>query len=195
MTDGQRALAVFATTRPGLRPGFGHCFVAVGRRAGAEGAGKGAGAEGAGKGAGAEGAGERAGAEGAGNQVSGAPRAFGACAPRAEGAGERTGAGPWVIANRRRFTLTLDVVAAESGDLAAFDRRHGFVVVETTVRRRPGRGDRRDAFRPLGALPVWRLSTCVGLSKAVLGLWAPWVWTPHQLYRHLTEENRHGLHL
>ena len=147
MTDGQRALAVFATTRPGLRPGFGHCFVAVRRRAGAE------------------------------------------------GAGERTGAGPWVIANRRRFTLTLDVVAAESGDLAAFYRRHGFVVVETTVRRRPGRGDRRDAFRPLGALPVWRLSTCVGLSKAVLGLWAPWVWTPHQLYRHLTEENRHGLHL
>ena len=195
MTDGQRALAVFATTRPGLRPGFGHCFVAVGRRAGAAGAGTGAGAEGAGKGAGAEGAGERAGAEGAGNQVSGAPRAFGACAPRAEGAGERTGAGPWVIANRRRFTLTLDVVAAESGDLAAFYRRHGFVVVETTVRRRPGRGDRRDAFRPLGALPVWRLSTCVGLSKAVLGLWAPWVWTPHQLYRHLTEENRHGLHL
>ena len=100
-----------------------------------------------------------------------------------------------MIANRRRFTLTLDVVAAESGDLAAFYRRHGFVVVETTVRRRPGRGDRRDAFRPLGALPVWRLSTCVGLSKAVLGLWAPWVWTPHQLYRHLTEENRHGLHL
>ena len=165
MTDGQRALAVFATTRPGLRPGFGHCFVAVGGRAGAEGAG------------------ERAGAEGAGERTG------------AEGAGERAGAGPWVIANRRRFTLTLDVIAAESGDLAAFYRRHGFVVVETTVRRRPGRGDRRDAFRPLGALPVWRLSTCVGLSKAVLGLWAPWVWTPHQLYRHLTEENRHGLHL
>ena len=165
MTDGQRALAVFATTRPGLRPGFGHCFVAVRRRAGAEGAG------------------EETGAEGAGETRDLVSRAFGA------------GAGPWVIANRRRFTLTLDVVAAESGDLAAFYRRHGFVVVETTVRRRPGRGDRRDAFRPLGALPVWRLSTCVGLSKAVLGLWAPWVWTPHQLYRHLTEENRHGLHL
>lgn len=126
---------MFATTRPGLRPGFGHCFVAV----------------------------------------------------RAKDRGDGE---PWVVANRHRFALTLGVVATESGDLAAFYRRHGFVVVETAVRQGPGRGGRRDAFRPLGSLPVWRFSTCVGLSKAVLGLWAPWVWTPHQLYRHLTKESQ-----
>ena len=110
-------MVVFATTRPLLRPGFGHCFVAL-----------------------------------------------------------ETG-GHWVTANRRAAGLTLRVAAPAGYDLAAFYRRHGFTVVET-MWRAPSRARLSDACR---------LATCVGYCKALLGLRAPWVWTPYQLYRHLTE--------
>jgi hypothetical protein len=66
-------------------------------------------------------------------------------------------------------------------DLAAWYRAQGHVVVETRIRRGNG-GDGR------GTMP-WRPFTCVEAVKRALGLDAPDVWTPWQLYRHLLRED------
>ena len=63
-------------------------------------------------------------------------------------------------------------------DLAAHYRAQGLTVVETVVRNVP-------------STPMpWRPFTCVEGVKRVLGLRAPWVWTPWDLYRCLTEEKK-----
>ena len=59
-------------------------------------------------------------------------------------------------------------------DLAACYRAQGYRVVECLPRRPPRRA--------LG----WRPHSCVEVVKRVLGLQAPGVWTPWQLYCHLT---------
>ena len=33
------------------------------------------------------------------------------------------------------------------------------------------------------------LLTCVGLTKATMGIWEPFIWTPYQLYKWLEREN------
>ena len=33
------------------------------------------------------------------------------------------------------------------------------------------------------------LLTCVGLTKAIMGIWEPLIWTPYQLYKWLEREN------
>jgi hypothetical protein len=59
-------------------------------------------------------------------------------------------------------------------ELAAWYRDYGLLVVETHIRPAP--------LRPAPIRPF----TCVEMVKRVLGLHAPWVLTPWQLYRLLT---------
>lgn len=79
----------------------------------------------------------------------------------------------WVLIDPRAGTPAVTVVANADYDLARFYRDLGYSVVETK---------RRDT-RP--KIP-WMLNNCVGAVKAVLGLRAPFVLTPHQLWRKLS---------
>lgn len=81
--------------------------------------------------------------------------------------------GYWIALDGRAGLPDLQVVAGTDFDLAGhYRRRHGFIVLAL---RAPGKAPRT---------PVM-LGTCVGAAKRVLGLRAPWVVTPYQLYRHL----------
>ena len=60
-------------------------------------------------------------------------------------------------------------------DLAGFYRGHEFTVVEVSIGESP----------PPGPLAV---ANCVGLVKTVIGLYAPLVFTPYQLYRRLEHD-------
>lgn len=66
----------------------------------------------------------------------------------------------------------LRVIADADFDLAGHHEAQGHHAVEVRISR-----------RPLGAGPG--LNTCVGAIKRILGIKAPWLQTPHQLYRHL----------
>lgn len=79
----------------------------------------------------------------------------------------------WVTANIRQGRLVLDTAAPWSCDLAAFYRGEGFSVAEVS------------APSKLGYWALVEPSTCVGLTKRILGVHAPLVWTPYQLYRFL----------
>lgn len=80
----------------------------------------------------------------------------------------------WIVCNPLSHFTDLDVLdALPAAALAAWYRRHGFTVVETEA------GVPRPVAAPL------RPFTCVEAVKRALGLHAPWVFTPHQLYRHL----------
>lgn len=84
----------------------------------------------------------------------------------------------WVVCNPFSHYTDLDVVIGWTGArLGAWYRQHGFLVVET-VARVPA--ERCAPIRPF---------TCVEVVKRVLGVRAPWVLTPWQLYRHLTRPN------
>lgn len=66
-------------------------------------------------------------------------------------------------------------------DLPRWLESRGQIVVSATIHR--------GLLRPA----PWSLFSCVEAVKRVLGLRAPLVFTPWQLYRHLTEkENHHG---
>ncbi len=80
----------------------------------------------------------------------------------------------WITIDGRAGQPVFEVVARRDFDLADFYRRQGLVVVETM--RRPGR---RCAW-------PWMAATCVGATKRILGLRAPWVLTPYQLLKYLT---------
>jgi hypothetical protein len=84
--------------------------------------------------------------------------------------------GAWILCNPLSHYTDLDAVGGSLGGPAMADwyRRQGFTVVETLAVRPP----------PVCA-PV-RPFTCVEAVKRALGLQAPWVFTPAQLYRHLT---------
>lgn len=70
------------------------------------------------------------------------------------------------------------VVAGEDCDLAQHYReRHGFTVFSLEA-------PRRDPLTP------FMFGTCVGAAKRVLGLNAPWIVTPYQLFKEL--RRRHG---
>lgn len=79
----------------------------------------------------------------------------------------------WILFDGKAGVPELRVVAGSDDDLAAFYRGHGYAVVETETEGRPPR-------QPL------MLGTCVGAAKRLLGLRAPHVLTPAQLYRRLT---------
>jgi len=84
--------------------------------------------------------------------------------------------GCWVIYDPLSHRTDLAVIAGPSlSELAQWYREKGLRVIETPVRRAPMRS------APL------RLFTCVEAVKRVLGIHAPWVTTPWQLYRHLLQ--------
>jgi hypothetical protein len=82
----------------------------------------------------------------------------------------------WLACEPLKDRIELDALALPPGfDLAAFYAAQGHRVLEG--RRPPPRP--RQAFAPA---PL----TCVAVVKRLLGIRAPWVWTPRQLYAHLT---------
>lgn len=79
------------------------------------------------------------------------------------------------LSNGTQLALWAGIDAA---DLQEGLRRQGYRVVKTHV-------------RPIGArLYGWRPYTCVEAVKRVLGLHAPWVFTPWQLYRYLKKSDK-----
>lgn len=85
----------------------------------------------------------------------------------------------WVICDPLSHQTDLGIVSGFSADeLAGWYRNSGMCVIETRVRAAP----RRPA--PL------RPYTCVEAVKRVLGLHAPWVVTPWQLYRLLSGQRQ-----
>lgn len=81
----------------------------------------------------------------------------------------------WVGLDPRQGTPDIQVICAPEFDLAAFYRGSGLAVAETEVRDIPFRWP-------------FVIANCVGVVKAVLGIRAPLVWTPHQLYQHFTRD-------
>jgi hypothetical protein len=85
----------------------------------------------------------------------------------------RTDAG-WVICDPLSHRTDLNVVGGLSAaELTHWYRSHGLRVVATRVRPAP--------LRPAPVRPY----TCVEAVKRVLGIHAPWILTPWQLYRRL----------
>jgi hypothetical protein len=77
----------------------------------------------------------------------------------------------WVIYDPLSHRTNLAVIAGPSlGELAEWYRVRGLQVLETTVRPAPMRSA---PLRPF---------TCVEAVKRVLGIHAPWITTPWQLY-------------
>lgn len=78
----------------------------------------------------------------------------------------------WIMVDPRNGVPVVEPVGPEGFDMAGFYRDQGFAVVEIERQDTPS------------ILP-FTLSSCVGAVKAIIGLRAPWVFTPHQLYRRL----------
>jgi hypothetical protein len=82
----------------------------------------------------------------------------------------------WLACEPLKDRIELDALALPPDfDLAAFYGKQGHRVL--LGRRLPPRPRRPFAPAPL---------TCVTVVKRLLGIHAPWVWTPWQLYGHLT---------
>jgi hypothetical protein len=82
----------------------------------------------------------------------------------------------WLACEPLKDRIELDALAApDDFDLAAFYCEQGHRVL--LGQRLPARARRRFALAPL---------TCVTVVKRLLGIDAPWVWTPWQLYNHLS---------
>lgn len=87
----------------------------------------------------------------------------------------------WIVCNPLSHYTDLDVaLGVTTGELAAWYRHQDFSVVETTT-----------CVPPRRCAPI-RPYTCVEAAKRVLGLHAPCVLTPWQLYRHLTKASKVG---
>lgn len=85
--------------------------------------------------------------------------------------------GRWIIFDPMSSFTNLGVFSGPSiDDVADWYRQFGFTVVKTDVRR----GQSQPA--------EWRPFTCVEAVKRVLGIRAPWVITPWQLYRHIRRQ-------
>ena len=81
----------------------------------------------------------------------------------------------WLACEPLKDRIELDALALpDDFNLAAFYREQGHQVL--LGQRPPPKARRRFAVAPL---------TCVTVVKRLLGIDAPWVWTPWQLYVHL----------
>jgi len=78
----------------------------------------------------------------------------------------------WITIDGRAGQPVFEVVAGIHCDLAGFYRAQGFDVVETIARHHHFRWP-------------WITATCVGATKRILGLRAPWIVTPYQLCQYL----------
>lgn len=86
----------------------------------------------------------------------------------------------WLACEPLKDRIELDALALPPNfDLAAFYGEQGYRVL--LGRRLPPRPRRPFAPAPL---------TCVTVVKRLLGIHAAWVWTPWQLYAHLTAPER-----
>jgi hypothetical protein len=81
--------------------------------------------------------------------------------------------GDWILIDGQTGLPTVKAVARADYDLAAFYRSEGLIVVEIERGRQTVRWP-------------WALANCVGHSKAMLGIRAPFCWTPRQLFKRLT---------
>lgn len=79
----------------------------------------------------------------------------------------------WVRVDSMDGRVKVDIVCHTEYDLASFYRREGLTVLKVRRCDFP--------FR----LPL-AVANCVGMSKFLLGITAPMVWTPYQLFRYLT---------
>lgn len=79
----------------------------------------------------------------------------------------------WVLIDPHKGVPVIQVLGLNAIDIAARYRDVGAAVVETETR------ETKQQF-------PFALANCVGVVKAVIGLRAPMVWTPHQLYKRLT---------
>lgn len=77
----------------------------------------------------------------------------------------------WVMFDPRNGQPVMQAVQTADYDMASFFRLQGYMVVELEQ-------------GPPIASPII-VSNCVGLVKFILGIRAPFVQTPFQLYRHL----------
>ena len=84
----------------------------------------------------------------------------------------------WIMVDGGSKGPEIQVMASSGFELAAFWRELGWTVVETETR----------APRHLNLWP-FMIGSCVSTTKRTLGIAAPFVLTPHQLYRHLTKRN------
>ncbi len=84
----------------------------------------------------------------------------------------------WILLDGHAGSPRLEVVGGTAAhDMAVHYKRQGFTIIEAEILER----------EPL--VWPWMLMNCVGATKAVLGIAAPWVLTPWQLYRHLRHRN------
>ena len=87
----------------------------------------------------------------------------------------------WLACDPLKDRIDLDVLELPGDfDLAGFYRAQGHRVL--VGQRPPPRARRRFALAPM---------TCVTVVKRLLAIEAPWVWTPRQLYAHLSRPE-HG---
>lgn len=80
--------------------------------------------------------------------------------------------GVWMMLDPKMGTPVLHAITNDSFDLASFYREQGLHVVEVETRE-------IEHFWPL------MLNNCVAVVKLIIGLRAPFIWTPWQLYRRL----------
>ena len=83
----------------------------------------------------------------------------------------------WILLDGTAGLPRLMVIGGTDDNAAAYFKREGLTFVEISFQK-----------RGLLVWP-WMFHNCVGAVKAVLGIRAPWVWTPWQLYRHLRKLN------
>jgi hypothetical protein len=79
----------------------------------------------------------------------------------------------WVSYNWHQGNPIINVDQAADFDLASFYREQGFEVIETTVGDEPCHGP-------------WMCNNCVGHTMVICGIRAHHIYTPHQLWKHLT---------
>lgn len=82
----------------------------------------------------------------------------------------------WIVIDGRRGLPVIEVVAGAETDLAAFYRGLGYTVAEIAAAPRAPR-------QPVA------FATCVGVVKRVLGVRAPFAFTPHQLWKRLSSSD------
>lgn len=87
---------------------------------------------------------------------------------------ERDGVGYWISIDPYNGIPEINVLCGSDTDLQALIRECGHVVVQVE--------------RAATELPwwPWALASCVGVVKCVLGIRAPFVITPYQLYKRLS---------
>ena len=82
----------------------------------------------------------------------------------------------WILVDPLSTHLEVATIAPREFDVAAFYREQGCTVLPATAKP--------SCFLPFG------LKTCVSFVKAFLGIRAPWIVTPHGLYRALINSKR-----